>query len=249
MRLPKITLFSLCLVLFMSFLSYSPSYAQWNGDVEISYLQTSGNTENMSLSGTVKAHREFSNSKVFMEFRTLYSEQNSLVSSKRWMSKLKVDRNIPFRRLFVLVPAFWVYGIGMIEQDELKGIERRVSLQTGVGRYLVQTEQNNLKVEIGAGYIIENRVSGQTSRSPSGVGFLGFVHTFSEKTRFEQKMELILNLSEGEAYLFNAEAAFITGLIGSLALKVSLGINYDNLPPIGFKSTDRLYKTSLLMTF
>jgi len=56
-------------------------------------------------------------------------------------------------------------------------------------------------------------------------------------------------LTVGKKYLMNEESALTSHLIGHLALKISYSIAYDNEPPPGFKTTDRLFKTSFLYTF
>ena len=56
-------------------------------------------------------------------------------------------------------------------------------------------------------------------------------------------------MKDGKDYLINEETALVVNLSGSFALKISYSIAYNNKPPEGFKTTDRLFKTSLLFTF
>ena len=227
----------------------------WKGNLEVSYIQTSGNTNNLNLSGAIKIERLFLRSKllvphrVLMEYKMLYGEQEDAVSNRSWLGQLKYDHNLSDR--------FFLYLLGTVEQNKLKGIQSRFLYQGGMGYYFIMNERNTFKAELGGGYLKENRTLNNDKTSvPSGRTFFEFIHAFTQKTgtshentRFEQKAELIANLDQGKDYLIMAETAVITNLVGNLALKASFEIAYDNLPPTGFKTADRIYKTSILLNF
>ena len=226
---------------------FAETLPPWKGNLEISYIQTSGNTNNLNLSGAIKIERLFLGSKLLvphrllMEYKMLYGEQNDAVSDRSWFGQLKYDYNLSDRS--------FLYGLGTVEQNKLKGIQSRFLYQGGMGYYFIRNKRNTFKGELGGGYLNENRTLNNDKSFPSGRTFFEFTHAFHENTRFEQKAELIANLDQGKDYIIMAETAIITNLVGNLALKASFVIAYDNLPPTGFKTTDRIYKTSVLLKF
>lgn len=234
------------LILLVLLFQTAPIYAEeldpFKGNLEFSYLDTSGNTDSTTFATSGKWERTFPDSKWTGEAAALYGKREGLTSDKNWLLRLKYDRNI----------SDLTYGflMGSAERNVLKGIEIRYTLQTGLGHYFIKTERDLLKGEVGLGYLRENQVSPFPDNGyPTARLFGEYNHSFSQVTRFTQTAEFLFNLERGSDYLFNEESAFITNLMNRLALKVSYAIAFDHLPPPGFTKTDRLFKTALLLTF
>lgn len=236
----------LALSLVLLVLRTAPLFAQGvppsKGSLEFSYLETSGNTSSQSLLLAGKGERAWENSKLEGEVKALYGKKDDVTSDKSWLVGLKYDENI--------TDLTYAFISQVVERDVLKGIEIRYISMLGLGHYFLKNTTDSFKGEVSAGYTRENPVAPFPDRGfPSARLFGGYVHTFAEKTRFEQTVEYLPNLKEAKDYLINEESAFITSLMGNLAFKISYAILYDNLPPPTFHKTDRLFKTSLLMTF
>ncbi|MBI3805278.1 MAG: DUF481 domain-containing protein [Nitrospirae bacterium] len=224
----------------------APSHAEepppWKGNLEFSYVETSGNTSSQTLVAAGKAERAFVDSKLSGEVKALYGESHGVASDKSWFATLKYDKNI--------TELTYAFLSETVERNTLKGIEIRYISMLGLGHYFVKTTTDTLKGEAGAGYTRENPIAPLDDRGfPSARLFGGYTHAFTEKTRFEQTVEYLPNLKEARDYLMNEETAFITNLMGNLAFKISYAVYYDHLPPPGFKKTDSLFKTALLYTF
>jgi putative salt-induced outer membrane protein len=233
---------SLALLLFVPLPLFAQGVPPSKGSLEFSYLDTSGNTDSQSLLLAGKGEQEWENSKLEGEVKALYGKKNGVASDKSWMFRLKYDENI--------TELTYSFISQVVERDVLKGIEIRYISMLGLGHYFLKNTTDTFKGEVSAGYTRENPVAPFPDRGfPVARLFGGYVHTFAEKTRFEQTVEYLPSLKEVEDYLLNEESAFITSLVGNLAFKISYAIFYDNLPPPTFHKTDRLFKTSLLMTF
>ncbi|MFY9271121.1 MAG: DUF481 domain-containing protein [Candidatus Manganitrophaceae bacterium] len=234
------------LTLVIAFPSFAQDTAQeappWKGTVELSYIETSGNTDSQTFLGASKVERTFESSKLTGEIRGIYGERKDLTSDKSWFGTLKYDKNITERT--------YGYLSETIERNTLKGIEARYITMAGLGYYFIKTATDTLKGEVGLGYTRENQVSPFADRGfPVARAFAGYSHSFDEKTRFDQTVEYIPNLKESKSYLINEESAFVTNLMGNLAFKVSYAIFYNNLPPDELKKYDRLFRSALLYTF
>ncbi|NKE71758.1 DUF481 domain-containing protein [Candidatus Manganitrophus noduliformans] len=224
----------------------SPLAAQeippWRGNLELSFVETSGNTNAETLVVAGKAERTFEASKLWGEVRALYGKSEGVTSDKNWIGILKYDRNITEQ----------TYGFlsQTVERNTPKGIEARYITLTGLGRYFIKTAADTLRAEAGLGYTRENQVRPLDDNGFATARlFGGYIHAFTEKTRFEQTAEYTPSLQEPKDYLINEESAFITNLMGNLAFKISYAVLYDNRPPVGFGKYDRLFKTALLYTF
>jgi len=233
---------AICLAIVVVVPSYAQEESVWKGNLELSYIETSGNTRSETFVTAGKVERTFEASKLSGEVRALYGKNEGVTSDKAWIGTLKYDRNITER----------TYGFVLetVERNTLKGIEIRYISLAGLGHYFIKTPTDTLRGEAGLGYTRENPVAPLDDRGfPTARLFGGYSHSFSEKTRFEQTVEYTPSLKEGDDFLINEESAFITNLMGNLAFKISYAIFYDNQPPDGFGKYDRLFKTALLYTF
>lgn len=235
-------------------LGASPSRAQeeglWKGNLELSYLQTSGNTSSKTLAAAGKAERALDRAKLTGEFLAIYGEKETVASDKNWMGRLKYDR-------FVSSRAF-AYLAETVERNVLKGVEIRYTTQAGMGYEFIKTPADLLKGEFGVGYIRENPVAHDPLVPTDPLHDLGYAtgraygeygHAFDEKTRFLQTVEYLPGLKGGVGFLAKEESSFIANLMGDFAWKISYAVMYDSDPQPGFLKYDRLFKTSLLYTF
>jgi len=214
----------------------------WKGSMELSYLQTSGNTSSQTFSGGLKIERNLSFAKLTLEGGALYGKKEDVTSDESWFGSLKYDQNLTDR--------FYLFLLDKTERDTLKGIEFRYTHQGGLGYYLIKTEGDSLKLEAGGGYIHEDQVDPFPDRGfPNARAFAGYTHNFSKTSRFDEWVEYLPDLNKTKDYVINEETALITNLKGNLALKVSFDVAFDNLPPPGFQKSDRVFKTALLYTF
>ena len=238
---------SLVLVLGFMGIVTGPTWADeppppWKGSVGLAYLETSGNTSSRTFSGELKVERNFSFSKLTLQGSAMYAENNDVTSDENWYGSLKYDQNLTDRS--------YLYLLQKTERNTFQGIEFRYTYQGGLGYYLLNSSADVLKTELGAGYIHEDQVNPFPDRGfPSARVFAGYTHNFTEKNRFDEWVEYLPSLENGQDYLINEETAVITNLVGSLALKVSFTVAYDNLPPPDHEKSDRTFKTALLYTF
>lgn len=227
-------------------LSATPSFAEtpsvWKGNLELSYLQTGGNTNSKTLAAGGKAERAFDHAKLSGEFIAIYGEKEGVASDKYWMGRLKYDHYVSSRA--------FAYLAETVERNVLKGIEVRYTTQAGMGYEFIKTATDLLKGEVGVGYIRENPVSPLDDHGyATGRAYGEYGHAFDEKTRFLQTAEYLPGLKASSGFLFKEESSLIANLMGNLALKISYEVMYDSVPQPGFFKTDRLFKTSLLYTF
>ena len=221
----------------------------WKAGLELSYLETSGNTESQTLSAGLNVERNFSSSKLTLVGAAIYGRKGGAdepASDKNWFASLKYDKAITER--------FYLYLLEKTERNTLKGFEFRYIHQGGLGYYLVNSADDILKFEAGGGYIHEDQIKPfKDTGNPSARAFAGYTHNFSKTSRFDEWVEYLPNLKKDSNdkmdYLIVEETALITNLSGNLALKVSLNVTYDHIPLPGFEKSDRVFKTALLYTF
>jgi putative salt-induced outer membrane protein len=235
--------------------SFAEEPGLWKGNLELSYLQTGGNTDSKTFAAGGKAERALQNAKLTGQFNAIYGEHDGVASDKNWMGGLKYDRYVSSR-------AFAYLG-EQVERDVLKGVEIRYTTQAGMGYEFIKTESDLLKGEFGVGYVRENPIAVAPFNStdplpgeplhdlgyPNARAYGEYGHAFDEKTRFLQTVGYLPGLKGGVGFLAKEESSFIANIMGNFAWKISYAVTYDSDPQSGFDKYDRLFKTSLLYTF
>lgn len=82
-----------------------------------------------------------------------------------------------------------------------------------------------------------------------GRSTLSFKQTFASKSFVQQRVEFLPNLNDSNDYRINSESSLVAPLSGSIALKASYVVRFDNQPEPTFEKTDRLLTTGLQITF
>ncbi|MDC4225234.1 MAG: DUF481 domain-containing protein [Candidatus Manganitrophus sp.] len=125
-----------CLSIAIAVPLYAQEESPWKGNLELSYVETSGNTNAETFVTAGKVERTFAASKLSGEMKALYGKNEGITSDKDWIATLKYDRNITER----------TYGFfsETVERNTLKGIEIRYITLAGLGHYFVKTPADTL---------------------------------------------------------------------------------------------------------
>lgn len=145
----------------------------WKANLELSNLQTEGNTDSTSLLFGGRGERTLTAAKLSGEFLAMYGEKAGAASDRNWFGALKYDRYVT-ERLFA-------YLAERVDRNVLNGIEIRYATQAGVGYDVIKTPSDLLKAEAGFGYVRENPISPFTTWATSTRGRSACTNTRSRK--------------------------------------------------------------------
>lgn len=74
-------------------------------------------------------------------------------------------------------------------------------------------------------------------------------HSFGTATYFEQQVELLPNLDDGDDLRLNSASAIVAPISSHIGLKAKYEVRWDHQPQAGFKETDTIFTTGLQLTF
>ena len=230
----------------------SPAYAQdgeenWDGAIEFSAANATGNTENTNLGLAAKGKRKTGRYTHNLAAAINYAETDDAETQNNWIVSYQLDMQIRDR----------TYGYGRIsyEQDEFSGFENRLFLGAGVGHHIFQSEQKNWKIEGGPGYRLSN-VEQPTPPIPAG-----FEDEQSEFA-FYAASDFDITIREGVLFEHDLSTTWTdtnttvttvfglsTKLTENMSSKIAYQIDFETDPPLGREDTDTLLKASLLFGF
>jgi putative salt-induced outer membrane protein YdiY len=148
---------------------------------------------------------------------------------------------------------FWL-GLASLERNEELGIDARLTLGGGLGRYLRQTSFSEFAAYAGAG-VTQEWVTGDENSQQSIEGILGATwHVFrlvGNETSLSTSATLFPGITESGRYRGKFDITLRKDLISDLTLDISAYYDYDNKPPDQGKTETSDYgvNTSLSYSF
>lgn len=233
------------LVFFLSIFISANVFAQknktWEDEAEVSFVQTTGNTEtkNLSLSNllTYVPHERLQAS---WEAKALYSENDGNKTAERYFTELRSDYSLS-KRSYVAFMLAWT-------QDEFSGIDNSYYLGPTFGYKILNGPKHYLKFEPGLEYNYEEYTDYTDESYFRARTFAEYTYELTEKTRFTQSLKYLQDLQEDENYNIVSNTAVITSLTDILSMKTNYEVKYDNSPiPADLEETDTTLSVTLVI--
>lgn len=223
--------------------SPSPTPPAWTGNAQVSFLNTTGNTETSVLGvggeANYKAASPWSmGAKVFFS----RGEEDGVETMKKLSASLRAGRALSARTdLFVE---------GLYAEDIYAGIDSRIGGELGVSHQLTTTGKHLVTVEAGLGVLHEVRLPASTAED-FGTGRGGLIYKFviSKTADFKNQASYIANLSDGTDWRFTDTAALSAALSARFSMKLSYNVTHLNKPPLDKKATDTTASAALVAKF
>lgn len=134
-------------------------------------------------------------------------------------------------------------------RDPFAGIDPRNTINAGVALKVLTTQPHALNVDLGVGYLNEQRTAGDDVSSAEYLVGAGYKFTFSDNAQLSDDVRLAGAISDLDNWRIEQTIALTTKIVGGFSLKVSNGIRYTAMPPPGFKKTDSVTAVTLVAKF
>jgi putative salt-induced outer membrane protein len=192
---------------------------RWHDEAELTYVDTSGNTD----------------------VTTLYGKSEGVKNAESYFTEIRLDHSYTER--------LYSFGYGGWQKDKFAGIDARYTMGAGGGYKFFAGPKHFLLGEAGLTYTREEYTDNTDNDFPGGRLYGKYEYRFTEKNKFTQSLEWLLDFSEFDNWNLNSETALLSALNSWLSLKASYLIKYDNDPIAGVEKTDRMLGMALVMNF
>lgn len=142
-----------------------------------------------------------------------------------------------------------VYGLAGWDRNAFAGIRRRFEEGLGLAVQLLAGERTGLTAEGGLGATQQRSTADESSTFLSGRAASRLTHRFTEKAVFQQGVEFLPNFDVSADYRILSETTLVAPLSGTIAIKVSYVVRFDNLPEPGFRKSDRVLTTGIQLSW
>jgi putative salt-induced outer membrane protein len=208
---------------------------------DFGYVATSGNT-NVS---TVNIAERVVHSRGYWRFEqilgVIYGEADGAENANLLRAGLGAE--------YAMRPWVGVATGAAFDRNRFAGIARRTEEYLGLVFRVRHTAQDTLRLETGASLTQQLGVDGVQNNFPAGRAAAWYKRTFGASAFFLQTLEFIPNIDVTDDYRLNSESALVAPLSKRLSLKLGYLVRYDNLPEVGFETTDRIFTSGLQLSF
>ncbi|MEQ6886142.1 DUF481 domain-containing protein [Salicola sp. Rm-C-2C1-2] len=227
----------------------APALAQesdnWSGSVEAGLVETSGNTEETTISGEADVTRDWNNWRQNVLLQSRYAEQSGERTAERYTASTQLD--------YKFNPNNFVFVRGRYSNDDFSGYQFQASTSAGYGRRFWGEGDSHFDLSTGLGYRyskFDKPELGEGDEREGAIGRLAgdFRYQLSETAHLRQEAETEVRLDDGEA-MSRSVTSLKANVNSSLALKLSYTVEHDSNPPEDSERTDTITAVTLLYGF
>ena len=217
----------------------------WGGSIEAGLVETSGNTEETTISGEADVTRNWRDWRQNVLLQSRYAEQGGERTAERYTASTQLD--------YKFNPNDFVFVRARYDNDDFSGYQFQASTAAGYGRRLWSEGESYFDMSAGLGYRYSkfetpDPEEGEESEDPIGRLAGDFRYQLSETARFRQEAETEVSLDDGDA-ISRSVTSLKANVNSSLALKLSYTVEHNSNPPANTENTDTITAVTLLYSF
>ncbi len=242
-----------CLYLLFCFVFSSVLYAQdaaetssdapadagkFSGEGGLGLVVNSGNSNNETLNGNIKASYEKRSWKHAFGLDAKKTREDEVTTAQRYLLTQQSDYSFSEKT--------YIFEAFRYDDDEFSGFEYQASLSGGIGWHLIKTDETTLDLELGAGYKQNELNNGDTEDE----GIIRLAEDY--KTQLSETTQLFqgLLIESGDSNTVSEGTIGLkVAMSDKLALQLSYNVRHNSDPPPGNGSTDRTTAATLVYGF
>lgn len=215
---------------------------KWDGDLELGYVSTSGNSETSNFKFRADAKRSSGNWLYDAHFDSLNSEEDGTRSAEKYFVSNRVTYSYTKQD-------YW-FGYGSYEDDRFSGYDYQATVAAGMGRRLIDRGTMNWDIEFGPGYRV-GKLEEETADEKDDKELIARLYSkyswqFSPNARFVQEIGVE---SGSDNTTSRSVTALKTDIAGGFALKLSYTVKYTEEVPAENKHADTETAVTLVYNF
>lgn len=214
---------------------------KWTETAQVTYLSANGNTKSTTLGVNEAFKYAWDLTALELAAAALGSSQNGSTTAEQYNASEKVQRKVSDKN-YVFERVAW-------DKNRFAGVSNRIDASLGLGREVWKSAKNLLTLELGGGYVNEQRVKAPREDFGSGRAYTKWIHTLSETANFSQDAEYLHNFSDQDAFRLNTETALTASITTHFSLKTSFFWKKVNVPPPGFAKNDTMTSVALIFNY
>lgn len=212
----------------------------WQGSVAIGYLQTTGNANTATANGKALFGYKSGKWQDSILIQALKASQEGRLTAENTELNGQADYNLGTND--------YLFGNGDYLRDVFSGYERRTSEVLGYGHRLINSNTQQLDLEIGSGRRQTRYTTPGVPDDQEWVERLAgsYLWKFNNTSNFTENLSVVHGSTNT---LIQSATAITANLAGSFALSLSYTVTHQSTVLPGFKKTDGITAISLVYSF
>ena len=219
----------------------STSYAlDVDKHLELSYVQTSGNSNTSTFSTKVEASTALSDKSNFRaKGNILYSENDNDSSANKY--DIELDYN------YMLSEKIYSYfGVNYLK-DQFSDYDYRLNAGPGLGYKLLDDKEQTIDLQGGLDYALDQYSDGIKDEYVASRAEVNYRYKINENLKFKQMFNYLVSLEDNNKYFMASDTSLGVKMTDNLSLGVSYRVDYVNQTTK--EHADRKLLTSLIIDF
>lgn len=214
--------------------------ADWINEIEVSYIQSDGNSAHRTLGNTYTVKRITPGSILQEKISITYTE----TPSGEVIDHVFLKSNYTY----TLSEQWFAYNDSLIEIDKLSGMKLNSNSFFGAGwQYNLGNLAIRLQSGMGESYEHRNReidIIATSEKSSANIKY-----ALTKNFIIYADANAIYSFRDLNDYKARGEAGWKIKLTKMLSLRNSLGVRYNNTPPVDILKVNTFFKTALVFIF
>ncbi len=224
--------------LFFGLAGSAPAARDWRHTAELSFVQAGGNAQATSIMAQSRFRMSWTHFALDLEAGALSASSENVTTAESYFAGEKFSWKWSVRN-YLFENIKW-------DKDRFSGVLARYTGSAGAGRQLVDSRRNLLAVELGAGFVLEEREGDARNDFASGLAVLDYALILTDAARLTQKATLTANLESSRDHRLESETALIASISTRFSVKTSFVLKRVNLPPAGYLKNDTVTAAALI---
>lgn len=209
---------------------------------DLGYVATTGNTQVSTINFADQFDwRTSHDNKIDQLFTVIYGQNKNKVQTNIWTVGLRDE--YAFTRVIAL------YGLGGFTRNTFAGVDYNFTEGGGLAFVPILPKRHHFEFDAGVSYVEQKLLPDSTDHHAEARGAITYRYTFGKDTYFQQFVEGLPDLKNESDFHVNSQTDLVAPFSKHLALKLGYAIRYANLPPPGFKTTDKIFTSDLQISF
>jgi putative salt-induced outer membrane protein len=209
---------------------------------DLGYVATSGNTQVSTINFMDQLTvRTSPVNKIDEKFSVVYGQNKNKVQTNIWTAALLDE--------YAFTKVLSLYGLAQFDRNTFAGIEYNFQEGGGFALTPLLPKRHRLEFDAGVAYVEQKLLPDSIDDHAVARGAITYRYTFGKDTYAQESVEGLPDLHDEKDFRINSETDLVAPLSRHFALKLGYVIRYANLPPPGFKTTDRLFTSDLQVSF
>ena len=208
---------------------------------DAAYVQTGGNTDVMTLSGSEKLEHKRGPWLFTQDAAAVWGETEGVENAGRYRFGLRAD--------YALNSRLSIYGLGLWQRNTFAGISRQFNEGAGVSFKAIVPKPHQLDLEAGLGLVQRRTTAALEEDFATARLAVLYRYYWSDKAYLEAFGGETINLEDSEDRDTEGRFALVAPLTSGVAMRIGYDLYHRNRPQPGFEKLDTTFSAGLQVSY